>query len=88
MADQEDRILDKVEGNRRGGSSRGRGRGGGAGAGAGAGGGGRSRGSGGGGGSRETQISRALSKLLRHQALSAGIVLDGEGFAPLNKVVR
>lgn len=36
---------------------------------------------------REKQISRALSRLLRHQALNAGIVLDKEGYAPLEKVV-
>lgn len=40
-----------------------------------------------GGKKREKQISMALSKLLRHQALSAGIVLDKEGYAPLEKVV-
>lgn len=45
--------------------------------------------SGGGGDSkqRESQVSRALSRLLRHQALNAGIVLDKEGYAPLDKVV-
>lgn len=36
---------------------------------------------------RDVQISRTLSKLLRHQAESAGIKLDSEGFAPLDKVV-
>lgn len=40
-----------------------------------------------GGKNRESQISRALSRLLRHQALNAGIVLDKEGYAPLEKVV-
>lgn len=41
-----------------------------------------------GGQSREVQISKALSKLLRHQAESANIKLDGEGYAPLDRVVR
>ncbi|KAK3379415.1 KptA family-domain-containing protein [Lasiosphaeria ovina] len=51
--------------------------------------GGRGRGGGGGGGkSREVALSHALSKLLRHQAASAGIQLDSEGFAPLNKVLK
>lgn len=36
---------------------------------------------------REVQISKALSKLLRHQAENAGIKLDDEGFAPLDRVV-
>lgn len=36
---------------------------------------------------REVQVSKALSKLLRHQADNVGIKLDGEGFAPLDKVV-
>ncbi|RDA84526.1 hypothetical protein CP532_1510 [Ophiocordyceps camponoti-leonardi (nom. inval.)] len=36
---------------------------------------------------RDTQISRALSRLLRHQAEKAGIKLDSEGFAPLNEVL-
>ncbi|KAK7402986.1 tRNA 2'-phosphotransferase [Neonectria punicea] len=49
-------------------------------------GGGRGRG-GGGGQSREVQVSKALSKLLRHQAESAKIQLDGEGYAPLNQVL-
>lgn len=47
---------------------------------------------GGGGGAggaakREKDISRGLSRLLRHQALNAGIELDKEGYAPLDKVV-
>ena len=51
-------------------------------------GGGRGHGRGGGGGaSREMLLSKALSKLLRHQAESAGIQLDREGYAPLDKVV-
>lgn len=36
---------------------------------------------------REVQVSKALSKLLRHQAENAGIKLDGEGYASLNEVV-
>lgn len=36
---------------------------------------------------REVQISKALSRLLRHQAENAGIKLDEAGFAPLDKVV-
>jgi 2'-phosphotransferase len=57
------------------------------------GGGGNRRGGGGGGGgaggskSREVGISRALSRLLRHQAESAGVQLDREGYAKLDKVV-
>lgn len=48
----------------------------------------RGRGRGGGGGSnRQVQISKALSQLLRHQAQNAGIQLDAEGFAPLDRVV-
>lgn len=45
------------------------------------------RGGGGGGQGRDVQVSRALSRLLRHQATNAGIQLDGEGFAPLDRVV-
>jgi 2'-phosphotransferase len=48
------------------------------------------RGGGGGGGGRdrrEGDLSRALSRLLRHQAANAGIQLDREGFAPLDRVV-
>ncbi|RSL62943.1 hypothetical protein CEP51_013393 [Fusarium floridanum] len=49
---------------------------------------GKGRGGGGGGGQgREVQVSKALSKLLRHQAANAGIKLDDEGFAPLNSVL-
>lgn len=40
-----------------------------------------------GGGGRDVDLSRALSKLLRHQASSAGITLDAEGYAPLDKVL-
>lgn len=45
------------------------------------------KGTGGAGQGRDVQVSRALSRLLRHQAENAGIKLDGEGFAPLDKVV-
>lgn len=48
---------------------------------------GRGRGGGRGGQSREVDLSRALSRLLRHQAVNAGIQLDGEGYAPLDRVV-
>ncbi|KAI2472018.1 KptA family-domain-containing protein [Annulohypoxylon bovei var. microspora] len=33
-------------------------------------------------------ISKALSSLLRHQAQNAGIALDAEGYAPLDKVMQ
>jgi 2'-phosphotransferase len=36
---------------------------------------------------RDVVISKTLSKLLRHHANSAGIELDGEGFARVDKVV-
>lgn len=55
--------------------------------------GGRGGGSGGGGGrgrqdpSRETQISKALSFLLRHGAKDAGVELDDGGWANLADVV-
>ncbi|KJR86419.1 2'-phosphotransferase [Sporothrix schenckii 1099-18] len=52
------------------------------------GGGGRRGGGGGGGGGRSVDISRALSRLLRHQAANAGIPLDPEGFAPLDRVLQ
>lgn len=45
------------------------------------------RGGGGGSQSREVQVSKTLSKLLRHQAANAGIKLDAEGFAALDEVV-
>ncbi|KAI8963895.1 KptA family-domain-containing protein [Daldinia sp. FL1419] len=54
-------------------------------------GGGRGGGGGGGGGKgqdREMLISKALSSLLRHQAENAGIKLDDEGYAPLDKVLQ
>ncbi|RFU79942.1 trna 2`-phosphotransferase [Trichoderma arundinaceum] len=52
--------------------------------------GGRGGGGSGGGGSqlREVQVSKALSKLLRHQAGNAGIKLDEEGFAALDEVLN
>ncbi|KAF5019363.1 hypothetical protein F66182_8631 [Fusarium sp. NRRL 66182] len=49
--------------------------------------GGRGGGGGRGGQGREVQVSKALSKLLRHQAANAGIQLDDEGFAPLDSVL-
>jgi hypothetical protein len=48
------------------------------------------RGGGGGGGrveKREVQISKALSKLLRHDAEKEGLALDAEGFARVDQVV-
>ncbi|PHH85994.1 hypothetical protein CDD83_10889 [Cordyceps sp. RAO-2017] len=36
---------------------------------------------------RRVQVSRTLSRLLRHQAEDAGVRLDGEGFAPLDEVL-
>ncbi|KAL6871072.1 KptA family domain-containing protein [Trichoderma novae-zelandiae] len=50
--------------------------------------GGRGGGGGGGGQSREVQVSKALSRLLRHQAANAGIQLDAEGFAALDEVMK
>ncbi|EFQ28450.1 Tpt1/KptA family RNA 2'-phosphotransferase [Colletotrichum graminicola M1.001] len=41
----------------------------------------------GGGQPREVLISKALSKLLRHQAENAGLKLDEGGYAPLDKVL-
>ncbi|KAK1251049.1 hypothetical protein MKX07_005604 [Trichoderma sp. CBMAI-0711] len=46
------------------------------------------RGGGGGGQSREVLVSKALSRLLRHQAANAGIQLDAEGFAALDEVMK
>ncbi|OTA59915.1 hypothetical protein K449DRAFT_332882 [Hypoxylon sp. EC38] len=37
---------------------------------------------------REVLISKALSSLLRHQAENAGIKLDAEGYAPLDKALQ
>jgi 2'-phosphotransferase len=48
---------------------------------------GKGRGGGTGGPDREVLISKALSSLLRHRASDAGIELDPEGFAPLDRVV-
>ncbi|KAE9577226.1 hypothetical protein CGMCC3_g6941 [Colletotrichum fructicola] len=45
------------------------------------------RGGGGGGQNREVLVSKALSKLLRHQAENAGIKLEEGGWAPLDKVL-
>jgi hypothetical protein len=80
-----DDIADSFEGTVSIHQDKGKGRGG---AGRRGGGGGRGHGRGGGGGaSREMLLSKALSKLLRHQAVSAGIQLDREGYAALDKVV-
>ncbi|KAK3944654.1 KptA family-domain-containing protein [Diplogelasinospora grovesii] len=43
---------------------------------------------GGAGRRRVVDISRALSRLLRHQADDAGVPLDGEGYAPLDRVLQ
>ncbi|QYT01199.1 2'-phosphotransferase [Trichoderma simmonsii] len=51
-------------------------------------GGGRGGRGGGGAQSREVQVSKTLSKLLRHQAGNAGIKLDAEGFAALDEVLN
>ncbi|KAM3499996.1 hypothetical protein MY10362_006805 [Beauveria mimosiformis] len=71
-------VMDKLENQRGGKNARGgrKGRGG------------RGGGGGGGGGNRSSDVSRALSRLLRHQAENAGIKLDGEGYAPLDKVLQ
>ncbi|OBT42094.1 hypothetical protein VE00_06531 [Pseudogymnoascus sp. WSF 3629] len=42
----------------------------------------------GGGQSRDVQVSKALSKLLRHDAVKAGLELDDEGFAGVGKVLQ
>ncbi|KAK7749351.1 tRNA 2'-phosphotransferase [Diatrype stigma] len=73
-----ERVMDSSSGSRgkRGGGGRGGRRGG---------------GRGGGGSSaqdRDFVLSKALSTLLRHQAQNAGIKLDAEGFAPLDKVLQ
>jgi 2'-phosphotransferase len=49
--------------------------------------GGRGGGRGSGGLPRDVSVSKTMSKLLRHQATHAGIQLDKEGFAPLDRVV-
>jgi 2'-phosphotransferase len=36
---------------------------------------------------REVEISKALSKLLRHAAVEEGLELDAEGFAKMDQVV-
>jgi 2'-phosphotransferase len=73
-------------GERGGRGSRGRGARGGRGSGE-RGRGGREKG-GGPAGKTDVQVSRALSQLLRHKAEEAGIALDNEGYAPVDKVVR
>lgn len=65
-------VEDRAQQGRRGGRKGGRGGGG---------------GGGGGGQNREVLVSKALSKLLRHQAENAGIKLEEGGWAPLDKVV-
>jgi 2'-phosphotransferase len=40
-----------------------------------------------GGMDRDVAISKALSKLLRHAAADAGLVLDGEGYGRVDQVV-
>ncbi|KAK3296046.1 KptA family-domain-containing protein [Chaetomium fimeti] len=87
--DGDDALADRLEdmamsssrnsGGGRGGGKRRGGRGGGKGGGGG-GEGGRAR--------REVDLSRALSRLLRHQAGNAGVELDREGFADLGKVLQ
>ncbi|KAH8879416.1 hypothetical protein GQ53DRAFT_756046 [Thozetella sp. PMI_491] len=42
----------------------------------------------GGRGGRDRELSHALSRLLRHQAENAGIKLDREGYAPLDRVLQ
>jgi uncharacterized membrane protein YgcG len=75
----EDNIMSSSTRHGRGGHGGGRGKGGGRRGGGGGGGGGRDR--------REVDLSKALSRLLRHQADNAGVTLDKEGFACLDKVV-
>ena len=76
--DAVERMEDLALGGQRGGRSA---RGGGGGRGGGRRGGGR------GGKGDDYVLSKALSTLLRHQAHAAGIKLDDEGFAPLDRVV-
>ncbi|KFX98824.1 hypothetical protein V490_02092, partial [Pseudogymnoascus sp. VKM F-3557] len=38
--------------------------------------------------SRDVQVSKALSKLLRHDAVKAGLELDDEGFASVDQVLQ
>lgn len=68
-------------------SSKGKAKGGKSGKGGGGGGGGRGGAPADSAAKKQKDISRALSRLLRHQALNAGIKLDKEGYAPLDKVV-
>lgn len=79
-----DALADRLEDVALSSSRHGKGRDGGKAWGRGGGGGG---GGGGGRSRREVSLSKALSRLLRHQADSAGIELDREGFARLDKVV-
>lgn len=67
-------VEERFHANARGGGRGGRGRG-------------KGRGGGGRGMSREMEVSKALSKLLRHHAEEAGVKLDNEGFARLDQVV-
>ncbi|KFY50641.1 hypothetical protein V496_09258, partial [Pseudogymnoascus sp. VKM F-4515 (FW-2607)] len=46
------------------------------------------KGRGGGGQSRDVQVSKALSKLLRHDAVKMGLELDDEGFAGVDEVLQ
>lgn len=75
--DATDDLAERFEAQAASGQGKKGGKKGGAGAGAGA----------GGAQKKEKDISRALSRLLRHQATNAGITLDAEGYAPLDKVV-
>ncbi|KAL2271719.1 hypothetical protein VTJ83DRAFT_1090 [Remersonia thermophila] len=50
--------------------------------------GGRAGKDGGGGNRRNVDLSKALSRLLRHQAENAGVQLDKEGYASLDKVLQ
>lgn len=47
----------------------------------------RGGGAGGKGEGREIMVSKALSKLLRHAAVEAGLKLDAEGYASVEQVV-
>jgi 2'-phosphotransferase len=82
--DAADQLAEQFDGMAAGGGSRSNRGGGGGGQGRG----GRGRGRGGRlGQGRGIELSKALSRLLRHQAGNAGIALDAEGFAPLDKVL-
>ena len=77
--DAVERVGDLALGGQRGGRNARGGGGGGRGGGR--------RGGGRGGKGDDYVLSKALSTLLRHQAHAAGIKLDDEGFAPLDRVV-